>query len=630
MKKLLLILICALVVATLCLPNVALAETKVANDVHFIAPTGMALVGDYLLISDNVADNQSAILCFDIANGNAHVFTHLLDKQAVNMTSSNGRLFVIFADCFVEYEIADDKKSLEVVETFNFPKVIDVCISTWDVIYQNNPQEKIYFLQDGELVDSLKYIDYKTDGSHGEGTTGITIANGVDCVALSNASANDKGDFVYVSGKNADGKNAIVRWNGVLGSDISNDPLNKNGVVYAGNFALLGIATNNRDYPVVYGAKSMFNLNYIQSANNHFSAEQGFEDFGAEEHDIVKVASSTTHLVILNDNNQLQVYQLVDGADGSALSATHTVIGSDQVKTAVPTTYTGFTLAKSSGYPTNIIYKTNDADTSIESILTKDQVTEFVILDYAGAENSGYYYVFVNGKFGWIKKSDNATTPDTDAKIEIVNTKVSDKVTYNAKFNSLGKVYVYDLPCSNDNIRKLIDTVEQTGDEMTEVKILQQFKEENITWYYVEYLEGKRGFVKSTDIGQFTATYVGPMDAVVDKQINASLFNAVTLHMTKELSADSMFSFDGINPVKLYSGDWVKLIEVDEEAGAALIQVVCENGETAFGWVESSRLVEIDAITTNAIVGFVGLGIAVILAIIFASVFISRKKKVRK
>ena len=630
MKKLLLILICALVVATLCLPNVALAETKVANDVHFIAPTGMALVGDYLLISDNVADNQSAILCFDIANGNAHVFTHLLDKQAVNMTSSNGRLFVIFADCFVEYRIADDKKSLEVVETFNFPKVIDVCISTWDVIYQNNPQEKIYFLQDGDLVDSLKYVDYKTDGSHGEGTTGITIANGVDCVALSNDSANDKGNFVYVSGKNADGKNAIVRWNGVLGSDISNDPLNKNDVVYSGNFTLLGIATNNRDYPVVYGAKSMFNLTYIQSANNHFSAEQGFEDFGAEEHDIVKVASSNTHLVILNDNNQLQVYQLVDGTGGSALSATYEVIGSDQVQTAVPTTYTGFTLAKSSGYPTNIIYKTNNADTSIESILTKDQVTEFVILDYAGAENSGYYYVFVNGKFGWIKKSDNATTPDTDAKIEIVNTKVSDKVTYNAKFNSLGKVYVYDLPCSNDNIRKLIDTPTQTGDEMTEVKILQQFKEENVTWYYVEYLEGKRGFVKSTDIGQFTATYVGPMDAVVDKQINASLFNAVTLHMTKELLPDSMFSFDGINPVKLYSGDWVKLIEVDEQAGAALIQVVCENGETAFGWVDSSRLVEIDAITTNAIVGFVGLGIAVILAIIFASVFISRKKKVRK
>ena len=91
-----------------------------------------------------------------------------------------------------------------------------------------------------------------------------------------------------------------------------------------------------------------------------------------------------------------------------------------------------------------------------------------------------------------------------------------------------------------------------------------------------------------------------------------------------------MFSFDGINPVKLYSGDWVKLIEVDEEAGAALIQVVCDNGETAFGWVESNRLVEIDAITTNAIVGFVALGIALILAIIFASVFIKRKKSLRR
>ncbi len=629
MKKLLLILICVLVVATLCVPNIALAETKVANDVHFIAPTGMALVGDYLLVSDNVADNQSAILCFDISNANAHVFTHLLDKQAVNLTSSNGRLFVIFADCFVEYKIANDKKSLEVVETFNFANVIDVCVGMLDIIYQNNPKETIYFLQHGELVDYLKFVAYKDDGSQGEGDTNITMANAVDCVALPNNSANDKGNFVYVSGKNANGTNAIVRWCGVLGQ-FTNDPLNQNGVVYAGNFALLGIATNNRDYPVVYGAKSMFNLNYIQSTSNHFSAEQGFEDFGSEEHNIVKVASSTTHLVILNDNNQLQVYQLVDGADGSALSATHSVIGSDQVKTAVPTAYTGFTLAKSSGYPTNIIYKTADDNTSIQSILTKDQVTEFVILDYEGAEKSSYYYVFVNGKFGWIKKSDNATTPDTDAKIEIVNSKVSDKVTYNAKFNSLGKVYIYDLPCSNDNIRKLIDTVEQTGDEMTEVKVLQQFKENNIIWYYVEYGTNKCGFVKSTDIGQFTATYVGPMDAVLDKQINASLFNAVTLHMTKELSPDSMFSFDGINPVKLYSGDWVKLIEMDEQAGAALIQVVCENGETAFGWVESNRLVEIDAITTNAIVGFVALGIALILAIIFACVFIKRKKSVKK
>ena len=145
------------------------------------------------------------------------------------------------------------------------------------------------------------------------------------------------------------------------------------------------------------------------------------------------------------DNNQVQIYQLISGASGTELSSTDIIIGSDQVDAQVPTTYTIFTLAKSSGYPTNIIYKTNDDKTSVDSILTKEQVDTFIILGYEGHENASYYYVFVNGKFGWIKKSDNATTADTDSKIEIVDTKVSDKVSYNAKFSSLGNVYIYNL-----------------------------------------------------------------------------------------------------------------------------------------------------------------------------------------
>ena len=121
MKKLLLILICVLVASLLFTTVVAGAESKVTNDVHLIAPTGIAIVGDYLLISDNVADNQSAILCFNIGDGsNSHQFTHLLDKQAVGLTSSNGRLFVIFADSFVEFEIADSVNTLTKVEEFGF------------------------------------------------------------------------------------------------------------------------------------------------------------------------------------------------------------------------------------------------------------------------------------------------------------------------------------------------------------------------------------------------------------------------------------------------------------------------------------------------------------------------------
>ena len=612
MKKLLLMLICVLVVSALALPTFVVAESKTANDVHFISPTGIALVGDYLLVSDKVADDQSAILCFDIGVGaNAHKFTYLLDKQAITLSASEGRLFVVFADSFAEYTIQAQSNTLELVKTYNQSNVIDVCVGKLDT------DEVIYFVQSSNDGDTLKCV--MPDGTIGSTNMKVNKAFGI--LPLSDGTNN----YIYIAGKNNDGSNSITRWGCKPLWDIAGDALNQNGVRnYAQNFALIGIATNNRNYPVVYGAKSMYNLN--EDGNDAFIAEQGFADFAAQEHNIIKVATSQTHLVILNSNNQLLIYNL----DGTTLGASSGVIGSDQVSTPVPTTFSGFTLAKSIGYPTNIIYKTANQDTSIQSILTKDQVKEFIILDYEGAENSSYYYVFVNGKFGWIKKSDNATTPTTDDKIEIVDTSVSGVVTYNAKFNSLGKVYIYDLPTSDQNIRQLLDTVSQSGDEMVDVTILQQFKEGNIIWYYVEYNQGNRGFVKSSDVGQFTATYVGPMDAVVDKQINASLFNAVTMHTNKSLSEDTVLTLDGVNPIKLYSGDWVQVLEVDEEAGAALIQLVMDDGTTTFGWVQSSRLVDLYAITTNAIVGLSALGVAVVLAIVFATVFIKRKQSVKK
>ena len=301
MKKLLLILICVLVVA-LCLPTFALADTTTAqaNDVHFIAPTGIALVGDYLLVSDNVADNQSAILCFDIANGNAHVFTHLLNKQATNLSSSNGRLFVIFADSFVEYKIADDNKSIVEVETFALADVIDVCVGKLGT--EDNLEDTIYFLQNGANGDSLKYI--KADKTAGS-INGMTMATAYGCLSMSDGTNN----YVYIAGKNADNSNSITRWGCVWGWDIEGDKLNSNGVSYAGTFELLGIASNNRDLPVVYGAKSMYNLNF--DGNSAYVATQGFEDFSAQEHKFIKLTSNQNHLVILNSNNQINIFGII-------------------------------------------------------------------------------------------------------------------------------------------------------------------------------------------------------------------------------------------------------------------------------------------------------------------------------
>ncbi|MBQ8433573.1 MAG: hypothetical protein IJX23_02060, partial [Clostridia bacterium] len=220
MKKLTLIFICVLVVATLCAPNVALAETKVANDVHFIAPTGIALVGDYLLISDNVADNQSAILCFDIANGaNAHKFTYLLDEQAVGIASSGERLFVIFADSFAEYTITNN--TLTVVESYDIANVIDVCVGQYT--YESGTvQDRIYVLQKSDNGDALKYV--KSDKTAGS-TNMMPVAKGYDILFLNDGTA----DYVYVAGKNADGSNSLTRFGSFEGFGIYEDDLNKNG-----------------------------------------------------------------------------------------------------------------------------------------------------------------------------------------------------------------------------------------------------------------------------------------------------------------------------------------------------------------------------------------------------------------
>ena len=153
MKKLLLMLICVLVVSAIALPTFVVAESKTANDVHFISPTGIALVGDYLLVSDKVADDQSAILCFDIGAGaNAHKFTYLLDKQAITLSASEGRLFVVFADSFAEYTIQAQSNTLELVKTYNQSNVIDVCVGKLDT------DEVIYFVQSSNDGDTLKCV----------------------------------------------------------------------------------------------------------------------------------------------------------------------------------------------------------------------------------------------------------------------------------------------------------------------------------------------------------------------------------------------------------------------------------------------------------------------------------------
>ena len=91
------------------------------------------------------------------------------------------------------------------------------------------------------------------------------------------------------------------------------------------------------------------------------------------------------------------------------------------------------------------MYKTTDASTSISEIKT-DYTGQFIILDFEGAEDLPFYYVLIGDKFGWVQKSDGVTLPQNDSRLTIVNTQISQDVTYKAKFTSLNTVFIYRCP----------------------------------------------------------------------------------------------------------------------------------------------------------------------------------------
>ncbi|MBO5866815.1 MAG: hypothetical protein J6Q55_02015, partial [Clostridia bacterium] len=321
---------------------------------------------------------------------------------------------------------------------------------------------------------------------------------------------------------------------------------------------------------------------------------------------------------------------------GTTFELTST-IGSDTVKIAPPSLdqITSYTLVKPVGYPANIVYKTTDPTTSVDQIIDDARNLTYVILGYNGDHNNEYYYVFVNDCFGWVKKS--ATTILQDAKLQVMDTDVSNKVaTYNGKLMSANATFVYKMPCTIENADQFYKTtLSQSATNLLEVKILQAFvASDGTAWYFVEYSTNNaknRGFVLQGNVGTLSVKENAGATITLEKnsphmKINASLSSGVNIYASKDMLETNRLTDAEGNAITLETNTKVGVIARLE--GISYIQVVYPNGTSYYGWVENHHLIELNAMTTNTVVGITCISVAIIL--IVTTTAIVRKRQLKK
>lgn len=591
MKKTLLLIVCLVLLVMTFVPATAIAATATSSqtNIYLINPSAIATVGNYLFVADNVSDSESVLLCFNISQDTpSYAYSYNVTKNVVNLSTENGKLYAVTQDTVIEFTV--NGFTLTQSKTFPVENVVDFT-------YGKNPVGAIGNSEWALTASNLSYYNGETFTPFG-GITGLEQPK--SCVVI--------GDFLYYlyyeNGK------TVVKSFDCTNTTTSSIPLS--------NFAFSGM-TKTVDELVLFNTKDIFITNK-QSLHSESTAIITSQDT------IVDVATANNRYYALNDKNKVDVYLF----NGSSYVKSDVTIGSETVDLGIiPTDFNEFTLVKSLGYPTNIIYKTTDTETSVSDII-KDNETQFIVLNFEGANALPYYYVLVGDKYGWVKKSDGINVPANDNKLQLINNKVSDEVTYQAKFNSLKAVYVHSLPLTDSPTTMF----EQSAKDLTKATILQKFAEKvdnaEKIWYYVSYKigsEAKFGFVESCDVSSFTS--VQPADRinveVGEMKINASMFKAVNMYATDSMLEEEILYTDNGDILKLYSGDLVTVIR--EKDGVSFIQAE-KNKQTYFGWIKTDNLVGRHDITTNATFGLVCLAIAIALSITFVLLF--WRKKVHK
>ena len=623
MKKIVVIFLCLTLAVAAILPTVVFAEESASSSaediIYFLNPTAITAVGDYLFVADKIEDNRSAIHYFNLSSGTP-VFINTLElpQNVTNLLAKGSSLYVVTSKKVLTANVTASK--LELTET-----TFEIANDSSDLIDFTIYNDKAVILTTAGLYCEDGYLENLDD----------TVA------------AVTAGDYVYYlyNGGAYSDINPIARRTGNMlnktPSDVFNNYLNwqlYNNLQAKGLFAWEGNEVAIFGEHIIYysvAAGSQYNLDLLGS----------FNDFA-----ILDADASNNRLYVLNDNHQIVIYQYIK--DSSTVQLTEkAVIGDDKVQQAVPQTsqYTSFTLVRSKGYPTNIVFKTTSQN-SVANI--KTDASEYIVIGYDGDASSNFYYVFVrddNGyyKFGWVKKSDTATSVFNDDKLEVVNTNLSNdgNVQYKTVFSSLNTVWIFDVPCSQFEGHAF----SQTASNMTEVTILQEFVEitsdGQIAWLYVEYESNsatQRGFVKKQEVGSFYPT-VEQTAVIAYCKINSTLFSSVKLYMygdPDKMTDDNLAVYtktvtdsEGEKIVveetvpPLHSGQKVSVIS--EENGIALVQIQRGDGAVAYGYLYSDRLIDAHALTTNATVGLVLLVVAIALVVALAVIFVRRRKKLK-
>ena len=598
MKKFVVILVIALLALAILPCATVYAATDEGANLCLINPVAVTAIGNKLFVADNVdeANNQSVILCFDIsADKPQSLFTHSVNQPIKNMSNVNGELCVIFENGFSLLELAEDGLT-EISSTENV-QAADVTFGNW------NGTNTQYMLGKKDGQEHL----FRWDGANFVNVDSTTTQNPVACTEH-----NGKIYFLY--------NETCKRFNGTFFDTA--DIFNKSNLFVPGGMGIFSYQIENGEETesnvAVYNKKDVYALSET-STICIFN-----ERLLTYNNGIVDLCFGNGKLFVLNELNQVEIFAHTANGWESA----NQKIGTDVISlnVAEPKDFSGFTLAKSTGYPTNIVYRT-EFKNSVSEIKT-EYYDEFIILDFDGSEGLDYYYVLVGDKFGWVAKGGKNVTAQTDDKLEIINNNVSSEVQFNAKFTSANAVHVYDLPLSGSNYT----TFTQTLDDPQDAVVLQKFVETlsdgtTAEWYYVAYGNNQRGFVLTKNVGKFYAS--GSVDTegtpvVGYKKINASLFEAVKLFATSDLdSAETLH--DDAGEIKLYSGTMV--VVVREEKGASFVEIRQNDGSTTYGWVKSANLIGTHDITTNAVVGITILSVAVVLLLVLVGVFKTRKKR---
>ena len=610
MKKFFGIAICLLLSICVVLPVASFADAAGSTSyvAYFLNPTAIAAADGKLYVADNIEDQKSVIYCFDTSEETpAYRYTTDVTGNIVNLSVKEGGLYAIFTDRVVEYatgETLTEQKIFNVQDAVDF---VSGVINISDDKGEYYATKEQFFVKDPRCSDpqEANYFSPFGFGSQSDIKGMVSIGQYVYCLFSSD------GNIVC---QRIDGQ--ITRPAGT-----TTDPLNKNSTLLASvDPAPKGIFA----YEQKVGIFSDSEIRFVEIAESTSTVTDTVVDYDANEKgNICDVVADGEKIFVLNAQHKVEIFAKVSDKFQS-----NAVIGTETVTDDVPSVdeLNSFTLVQCVGHPANIIFKT-EGENSIAELI--DDATEYVVLGYDGDENADFYYVLSGDKFGWVKKSNGATSPQNDAKLKVINTSVGDgTLTYNAKFVSLHTVWIRQLP------RKSFPQIafEQTASTRQNVVVLQRFTEGDTVWYYIRYDGDKFGFVEAENIGSFYIQTASETKVEGQRKINTSLFGTVTIYdngdpdtMTDEhLAIDS----EG-NTVRMHAGQRVTLVE-SYENGVSLVYVDLGDGNNAAGYVKTDELIATTALTTNAIFGIVVTAIAIVLAITLTVVFVQRSKKRRK